>query len=81
MLGLLVTVHELGHFWMACFLKIKAYEVSIFIGPKLFSWKRKGVDYSIRALPFGAYVRFTDFDDQGNAIESDDPELLINQKR
>ena len=81
MLGLLVTVHELGHFWVACLLKIKAYEVSIFIGPKLFSWRRKGVDYSIRALPFGAYVRFTDFDDQGNAIESDDPELLINQKR
>lgn len=81
MLGLLVTIHELGHFWMACFLKIKAFEVSIFVGPKLFSWKRKGVDYSIRALPFGAYVRFTDYDDQGNPIVSDDPELLINQKR
>ncbi len=81
MLGVLVTIHELGHFWMACFLKIKAYEVSIFVGPKLFSWKRKGVDYAIRALPFGAYVRFTDYDEQGNPIISDDPELLINQKR
>ena len=28
-LGLLVTVHELGHFWVASWLKIKAFEVSI----------------------------------------------------
>ena len=31
MLGLLVTIHELGHFWVARLLKIKAYEVSIFV--------------------------------------------------
>lgn len=81
MLGLLVTIHELGHFWVASLLGIRAYEVSIFIGPKLFSWKRKGVEYSVRALPFGAYVRFSDFDDEGKVIVSDDPSLLVNQKR
>ncbi len=81
MLGLLVTIHELGHFWAACLLKIKSYEVSIFVGPKLFSWKRNGVEYSIRALPFGAYVRFTEIDDEGRVVSSDDPSLLINQKR
>lgn len=81
MLGVIVTLHEFGHFWMACLLKIKAFEVSIFVGPKLFSWKKKGVDYSIRALPFGAYVRFTDMDEDGDPIESDDPDLLVNQKR
>ena len=81
MLGLLVTVHELGHFWVACLLKIKAYEVSIFVGPKLVSWKRNGVDYSIRCLPFGAYVRFTEIAEDGSAIKSDDPSELINQPR
>ena len=81
MLGVIVTLHEFGHFWMACLLKIKAFEVSIFVGPKLFSWKKKGVDYSIRALPFGAYVSFTDMDEDGEPIESDDPDLLVNQKR
>ena len=39
MLGLLVTVHELGHFWVAKLLGIKAYEVSVFVGPQLFHWK------------------------------------------
>lgn len=82
MLGLLVTIHELGHYWTATLLKIKAFEVSIFVGPKLFKWKnKKGVDFSIRCIPFGAYVLFTQVDENGNAVESDDPELLVNQPR
>ena len=81
MLGVLVTCHELGHFWAACLLKIKAFEVSIFIGPRLIHWNRKGVDYSIRLIPLGAYVRFSDIDENGEAVVSDAPELLINQPR
>ena len=80
-LGLLVTVHELGHFWVATWLKIKAFEVSIFVGPKLLQWKRKDVEYTIRAIPLGAYVRFSEFDEEGNVVQDDDPSLLINQKR
>ncbi len=81
MLGLLVTVHELGHFWVARLLKIKAFEVAIFIGPKLVDWRKNDVEYSIRAIPFGAYVRFTDFDEKGEPVSSDDPSLLINSPR
>ena len=45
-------------------------------------WKnKKGVDFSIRCIPFGAYVLFTQMDENGNAIESDDPQLLVNQPR
>lgn len=81
MLGFLATAHELGHFFVACLLKIKAYEVSVFVGPTLFSWKHNGVDYSIRSIPLGAYVRFSDFDENGEVVVSDDPTLLINQPR
>ena len=81
MIGVLVTIHELGHFWVARLLKIKAYEVSIFVGPKLIDWRRNDIEYSIRALPFGAYVRFNDFDENGNVIVSDDPTLLENSPR
>jgi len=80
-LGVLCTVHELGHFWMARSLGIKAYEVSIFVGPSLVNWRRKGVDYEIRSIPLGAYVRFTDVDEEGNAIISDDPAELVNSPR
>ena len=81
MLGLLVTIHELGHFWVASLLKIKAFEVSIFVGPRLIHWTRKGVDYSIRLIPLGAYVRFSELDENGEAVVSDAPDLLINQPR
>ncbi len=81
MLGVLVTIHELGHFWVATLLKIKVYEVSVFVGPKLFHWKKNGVEFSIRAIPLGAYVRFTDVDEEGKIIESEEPSLLINNPR
>ena len=48
MLGVLATLHELGHFWVARLLKIKVYEVSIFVGPRLISWQHKDVKFSIR---------------------------------
>lgn len=81
MLGVLATLHELGHYWMARLLKIKVFEVSIFVGPKLIKWKHKDVDFSIRMIPVGAYVRFTEIDEEGKAVESKDPDLLINQPR
>ena len=81
MLGILATLHELAHFWAARLLKIKVYEVSIFVGPKLLSWKRKGVDFTIRLIPIGAYVRFTEIDEEGHVVESKDPDLLVNQPR
>ncbi len=81
MLGVLATLHELGHYWMARLLKIKVFEVSIFVGPKLLKWKHKDVDFALRMIPVGAYVRFTEIDEEGKAVESKDPDLLINQPR
>ena len=81
MLGVLATLHELGHYWMARLLKIKVFEVSIFVGPKLLKWKHKGVDFSLRMIPIGAYVRFSEVDEEGKAVDSKDPDLLLNQPR
>jgi len=82
MLGILVTVHELGHFFIARLLGIKVFEVSIFVGPALVTWRKNDVEYSIRCIPFGAYVRFTDIDEKGEPIEDDnDPKLLVNNSR
>ena len=81
LLGILASMHELAHFWVAKLLKIKAFEVSLFVGPKLLSWKRNGVDFSLRLIPVGAYVRFSEIDEEGYVVKSDDPELLVNQPR
>ena len=74
-------MHELAHFWVARLLKIKVYEVSLFVGPKLLSWKHKDVKFSIRLIPIGAYVRFNEIDEEGYIVESDNPDLLANQPR
>lgn len=80
-LGILAAVHEIGHFLVARLLKIKVYELSVFVGPKLFSWKRKDIEYYIRLIPLGAYVRFSEIDEDTGELKDDNPENLINQAR
>ena len=80
-LGILAAVHEIGHFIVARLLKIKVYELSVFVGPKLFSWKRNDIEYYIRLIPLGAYVRFSELDEETGELKDDNPENLINQAR
>jgi regulator of sigma E protease len=52
-ISILTFVHELGHFIAARLVKAKVLEFSVGFGPKIYSKKRKGTDFSIRVLPFG----------------------------
>ena len=54
-LGLLVLVHELGHFITAKLAGMRVDEFAIGFGPKLFSIKRGETVYSIRAVPLGGF--------------------------
>jgi regulator of sigma E protease len=56
-LGVLVLVHELGHFAAARAADIRVDEFSIGFGPALFSTKPDETEYSVRAIPLGGYVR------------------------
>jgi regulator of sigma E protease len=56
-LGLLVFVHEFGHFWVAKKSGIKVHEFAFGFRPRLFSWKRGETEYAINAIPLGGYVR------------------------
>lgn len=57
-LGVLVTIHELGHFSMAKLFKVYCMEFSIGFGPAIFSKKRKNGEtaFSLRCIPLGGYV-------------------------
>ena len=60
-LGLLVTVHEFGHFWVARKNGILVKKFSIGFGKTLFSWRdRQGTEFIIAAIPLGGYVRMLD---------------------
>jgi regulator of sigma E protease len=53
----IVIVHELGHFIAAKLADIKVIEFSLFVGPKLFSFKKGETEYSLRLFPILAYVK------------------------
>lgn len=55
-LGIIILIHELGHFATAKFFKMPVSEFAIGMGPKVFSVKRGETVYSIRALPLGGFV-------------------------
>ncbi|MBE3593846.1 MAG: site-2 protease family protein [Candidatus Carbobacillus altaicus] len=68
--GLLVFVHEFGHYWMARRAGILAREFAIGFGPKLFSFKRSETLWTIRLLPLGGYVRMAGEDGESQTIQS-----------
>ena len=60
-LGVLVTFHEYGHFWVARRCGVKVLRFSVGFGKPLWSWHGKdGTEYVIAAIPLGGYVRMLD---------------------
>lgn len=66
-LGLLVFIHELGHFLVARAAGIKVLEFAFGFPPRLLSKLRAGTRYSINALPLGGYVRLLGEDERSGA--------------
>ena len=58
MIGILVIIHEGGHFAVAKLCKIKVNEFSLGFGKKLFSKEFKGTKYSIRLIPLRRICRY-----------------------
>lgn len=75
-LGILVLIHELGHFLTAKKSGVHIYEFSIGMGPLVKTIKGKdGINYSIRALPIGGYVQMA-----GEIYEDDDTDKIPKEK-
>ena len=60
LIGVMVVVHEFGHFFVAkvCGVRVEAF--SIGFGPRLFGIKRGETDYKVCLLPLGGYVKMTE---------------------
>src|SRR5215218_2768991 len=56
-LGVLIFVHELGHFLMARRIGVRVLTFSLGFGPKLINVKRGGTEYCISLIPLGGYVK------------------------
>ncbi len=55
--GLIVFIHEFGHFFVAKMLGVRVEKFSLGFGPKLFGFKKGDTEYLVCVLPLGGYVR------------------------
>src|SRR6266550_4246758 len=85
-LGVLVFVHELGHFLAAKRVGIRVLKFQLGFNPTIVSFRRGDTEYSIGALPLGGYVKMAgenpedvELDERGNAIVHSD-EFLAKTK-
>jgi len=77
-LGVLIFVHELGHFLAARTQGIYVNRFSIGFGPVLWKYQGPETEYALRGIPLGGYVGFPD-DDPDSSISPQDPNLLKNR--
>ncbi len=82
LLGILVFVHELGHFWVARLLGVKVDEFSIGFGKELWGrTDRKGTHWKIAAVPLGGYCKFFGDEDSASAAESEKLKDLSDEEK
>ncbi len=78
-LGVLVFVHELGHYMMARRLGVRVLTFSLGFGPKLLTVRRGDTDYCVSAIPLGGYVKMAGENPEETGAGKDD-EFLSKSK-
>lgn len=73
-LGVIVAVHEFGHYLMGRLTGMAILEYAIGFGPKLLGFEKGGIKYSLRLIPLGGYCAFL-----GEDEAMDDPRAMRNQ--
>ena len=61
LVGVMVIVHELGHFIVAKLFKVRVEAFSFGFGPRLFGFKYGDTDYKVCLLPLGGFVKVNDW--------------------
>jgi len=86
LIGVMILVHELGHYWAARFFDVKIEAFSFGFGPRLFGFKRGETDFRFCAILFGGYVKmageqFGDLSDPGDQNVNNDPRNFLAKPR
>ena len=79
-IGILVTFHEFGHFWVAKKTGVKVLRFSIGFGKCLWSWQKTPADteFVLAAIPMGGYVKMVD--EREAAVASADLPFAFNRQ-
>jgi regulator of sigma E protease len=92
-LGIIVFVHEFGHFILAKMNGVYVYEFALGMGPKICGFKKGETEYNLRAIPIGGFCSMAgeDFDDeelkkvpkkrrlQANQPRGGDPHIIVSE--
>jgi regulator of sigma E protease len=82
LIGVMILIHELGHYWAALWFGVRVEAFSFGFGPRLFGFRLGETDFRFSAIPLGGYVKMTgQSDTDAGPLESDDPASYLNKPR
>jgi regulator of sigma E protease len=79
LIGVMIMIHELGHFWAARYFDVRVEAFSFGFGPRLFGFRRGETDYRVSAVFFGGYVKMAG--EQVTDENVDDPRSFLAKPR
>jgi regulator of sigma E protease len=79
MIGVMILIHELGHYWAARFFDVKVDTFSFGFGPRLFGFKKGETDFRFSAILLGGYVKMVG--EQPGDEHANDPRSFLNKPR
>ncbi len=79
LIGVMILIHELGHYWAARFFDVKVETFSFGFGPRLFGFRKGETDFRFSAILFGGYVRMAG--EQAGDDAATDPRSLLAKPR
>lgn len=79
LIGVMILIHELGHFWAARYFDVGVEVFSFGFGPRLFGFRRGETDYRFSAILFGGYVKMVG--EQPGEEDSDSPRGFLGKPK
>lgn len=79
LIGVMILIHELGHFLVARYFDVRVDAFSFGFGPRLFGIRRGETDFRISAIPFGGYVKMAG--EQPGEQATEDPRSFVAKPR
>jgi regulator of sigma E protease len=79
MIGIMILIHEFGHYWAARFFDVKVDTFSFGFGPRLFGFKKGETDFRFSLILLGGYVKMVG--EQPGDEQSNDPRSFLSKPR
>ncbi len=79
LIGVMILIHELGHFWAARYFDVRVDVFSFGFGPRLFGFRKGETDYRFSLILFGGYVKMAG--EQPGDENADDPRGILAKPR